>query len=376
MPTPTEDTDGKTLDTALPSGAADTNASTTDDNPPGADPEPQPSSGAGDDAPKVTEPETMEQAIDAALAAADPEAKAKSETSDDADKDDADETEEADTDDTDGDADPNGEKKDEDGEDADPSDEPTEEELASYRKGPRKRITDLLAERKALRAQTAQLQPDADNYRAIRGFMAENDLADQEVADLFKAGADLKSGDPKRLENFIKVVGPLYQLALEATGKAIPADLQERVQLGEMSEEVAMQLGASRHQTATAQAATQRVQQVQATQQTEQARQAILGAVNQWTAQKQTSDPDFTRKQEVMRRVAQGIVAERGQPRTPQDAVKYAEEAFTEATRLLKAAQPAKAATRPAPSASTSPSRTGVTPTPASLSDVINAALG
>lgn len=368
---PKEILDDVNKDLALPSGAADQTASTPDDNPLGADPEPQPSSGAGDPTDQGDEPKSIADVIDDVLDPDEPKTSANGEDGQPGKPEDADE----DADEKPEDGKENQPGKDDKAADADLPDDPTEEELASYRKGPRKRIDALLAQRKEAREQAAALKPDADNYQAIRSFMRQNSLADQEVADLFKAGADLKSGDPKRLLNFISVVQPLLNMALEATGQMVPQDLRTQVESGEVSEEVARQLAASRHQAAVATAQAQAARAAVQTRDSEQVRQGITTAVNTWAATKSATDPDFARKQEVMRRMAQGIVAEKGIPQTPADAVAIYEQAYAEANRALGLARTQKAATRPTPSAQTSGTRTGVQPAPQSLADVIDAVL-
>lgn len=362
-------------DKALPSGAADQTASTPDDNPLGADPEPQTSSGEGNPAEEANAPSSLDEVIDSVLDPKEPTTSADGEDDQPDTPDDDAETKDDAADAPEGEESQAG-KDDKDAQTSDLPDDPTEEELASYRKGPRKRIDALLAQRKEARELAVALKPDADNYQAIRSFMRQNDLADQEVADLFKAGADLKSGDPARLQNFIKVVQPLLNMALEATGQLVPQDLRTQVESGEVSEEVARQLAATRHQAAIANARVQSAQQAEQARSTETVRQEITTAVNQWASAKSVTDPDFARKQEVMRRMAQGIVAEKGIPRTPADAVAIYEQAYAEANKALAISRPAKAPTRPTASTSTSGTRTGVQPAPQSIADVIGSVLG
>lgn len=276
--------------------------------------------------------------------------------------------------DTDGDGKAKAEtdKSDDDKEDADPD----EDELKAYRPAARKRVKQLLSQRNAARREAESLKPAAQQYQALRTYMAQNDLADQEVADLFKLGADLKSGDPARLKTFLERVTPFVQMAQEALGQTVPQDLQEQVDAGEMTEAAARELAKHRRNAelaqtrATRQSEQQRQQEVARQTQAHQAKMAE--GLRTWTEQKAASDPDFARKQDAMKVIAQGLVAERGLPKTPEDAIRYAEEAY----RLVGGvSKPARKATRPSPSTSASPSRAGVSPAPTTLEDVIEAGL-
>lgn len=254
--------------------------------------------------------------------------------------------------------------------------EPSAEELKSYRPQVQKRIKKLVDQRNHARREMASIRPAADQYQAIRSFMAKNDLTDAEVADLFRAGADLKAGTPERLQAFLERVTPMVQMAREVLGQAIPADLQEQVDAGEMTDQAAREFAKTRRQAELTQSRLQRQQEQQQGQQQAQAqlmRQAsVTQALQSWTTQKAASDPDFARKQDAMKVIAQGLVAERGLPKTPEDAVRYAEDAY----RLVGGVSaPARQPTRPSPSTSASVSRAGVTPAPNSLADIVKQGL-
>lgn len=335
------------------------------------------SSGEGEHTdPEPKEPTSMAEAIEQALEAA-PDGEAPESKSDD--KDDDGEADDPDaTDDKAGDGE-GGEAPEAEGTEEPDGDElpddPTEDELKGAGPRAQKRIAKLLSQRKEARIEADQLRPDADNYRAVRTFMTENHLDDGEVAQLFQAGADLKSGDPKRMQAFLDRVAPLVQQALEATGRAVPQDLQAQVDNGEMTAEAAQQVGQSRHATSVAQAqaerATTQVQQRDAT----DAQNAIATAVGQWAERTKITDPDFDRKKDVMTRVSQALVAEKGLPKTPQEATEMAKAAYEEATRILRAANPPKP-TRQQPAPSTSTHRNAVKTAPTSLEDIVSQGLG
>lgn len=48
-------------------------------------------------------------------------------------------------------------------------------------------------------------------------------------------------------------------------------------------------------------------------------------AVSSWEARTRQADPDFALKAEALRDAARALVAERGHPKTPEEAVQYAQ---------------------------------------------------
>jgi len=258
--------------------------------------------------------------------------------------------------------------------DGDDDAEPSKEELAAMTPNARNRIQKLAGQSKVLRQQVTELQPDATNYRQLRTFMDRESLTDDHVVELLKLGADLQSGDPKRLKAFVDRVNPTMRMALEAIGAAVPQDLSGRVDSGEMTEEAARELARVRFERDVATTHAHRATTQADSQAAAQTRAAVHQAVANWHQQTAQSDPDFELKLDVMKRTAQAIVAERGHPRTPQEAVEFAQLAHNEATALVRRVQPSRAPTRPTPNGNTSVNRSGVKASPTSLQDAIGRA--
>jgi hypothetical protein len=256
----------------------------------------------------------------------------------------------------------------------DDADEPADAEIAAMPPRARKRVLKLLAQRKEARQQVETLRPDAESYTAVRRFMSENDLTDPEVAELFQLGALMKSGNPDALGKVLERLEPIVNQLRSQLGQSVPDDLQPMVETGEMTEDAARQMARTRAQAqyaeTRAQRATQQAQQVNHQVQTA----AVTQAVKDWYAQTVQTDPDFGMKSQAVQRAAQALVAERGAPRNPAEAIEYAKAAYAEVNRWFQSARPAPKATRPAPSPAAAP-RSGLTPAPASLEDIVNSAL-
>lgn len=258
-------------------------------------------------------------------------------------------------------------------------DDPSEEELKGYNPKVQKRIRKLLSQRNEFRRTAEGLNEDAGHYRNIRQFMSESRLEDGEVAELFKVGRLLKGNDIAGYEEALNIVLPIAQQLLEWTGRSVPTDLREKVENGELTEDAAREMAAARSRATVAErkatevtktaAAQQQVQQTSAMQ------SAIQTAVSTWEQRVQASDPDFGLKTEAMRNAALALVAERGRPKNPEEAVKFAQDAYDRVSNWFKSARPKQQPSRPAPGNGQTGTRAGLAPAPKSLQDAITGAL-
>lgn len=254
-------------------------------------------------------------------------------------------------------------------------DEVSDDEMKAYKPSVQKRVKQLLSQRNEFRRKAETLEADAGSFQNIRNFMQQNNLVDAEVAELYELGADLKSGKPERLQKFLDRVMPTVQAALEATGRTVPQDLRPKVEQGEMTEDAARQFGQERANRIAAERAVEAANQRQTQVQQTATVAAISDAVGQWEQQTRLTDPDFGIKAGPMQRAAQALVAQRGLPTTPQQALEFAKAAYEEVNGWFKQARPAAKATRPAPAAGGTAHKTGLPPVPTTLDEVIKQAL-
>lgn len=362
---------GENLDNAAsPAADAASTPAPVDSNSdaPVVTPDPQSSSGTDTPAEAVTpEPKSMAEAIEQAMKVG-----TEKPLADDDDK--SKDGEEGGKDAKDADPDRSKEPSNDGSDDTELAD-PTEEELAALKPKHAKRVKQLLNQRNAARREVDTLKVDAGSFRQIRQFMDANNLADKEVAELFTIGADLKSGDPERLAKFLERVMPTVQGVLEATGRSVPRDLRKQVETGEMTEEAAKAFGLERHKRHNAEDRASRATEHVAARDTAARADNVRTAVATWEQQVRATDPDFDLKAKAMSRAAKALVAERGLPKTPEDAVAFSKEAYEAVNADFALARPAPRQTRTTP-AGPSANPTGKTPAPTSLEDVIRGALG
>jgi hypothetical protein len=258
------------------------------------------------------------------------------------------------------------------GEDDDLSEDPSDDEVKDYAPRVQKRIKKLLSQRNGYRRELEAIQPDAESYRQIRSYMDKNNLADEDTRQLFQFGAHLRSGN---FEEAFKIAAPFMQVILEGSGRAVPSDLRDRVQSGEITEEMARQVGRERYaRMASDQLRERQTQQFQ-TQQTTASQQAIRQASAQWEQEIRLTDPDFDLKADAVKSFATALVQQHGLPKTPQEAIEYAKQAYAQANKLLGAARPKPKPTRPAPASGTSQSRANTAPAFGSMEEAIRAGL-
>jgi hypothetical protein len=227
----------------------------------------------------------------------------------------------------------------------------------------------LKSELQTITAKVEELQRPAEQWGNVREFMATNSLSDQDMLDMFRMGALLRT-DP--LAGRAAIAEYLSDIDL-ALGLRLPPDLQEDVDAGYMSEERARELHQARSTAsqaeATAQAQREREEQARAVQQQTEHAQQLTSAAKAWEAAKRARDPDFDAKQDlIVDRMRSIAAAERLQPRTAADINALLDRAHQDVTAQLRRFVPApKPVNRPPSGAPT----TVATPQPMTMREAI-----
>lgn len=238
--------------------------------------------------------------------------------------------------DTDASADPEDTSEDEESYDGLPfSRHPRFQKLVKQRK-------EFKAKAEDLEARMEPLQQDAGRWANVTTFMQQNDISNDEMLDLFKFGALFKSDAGKALEMLRPYMDDLFR----RTGIALPDDLSQAVEEGEITEARARELSRARAAQAEADARATRVEERSQARDTERQvadRQAvILGAINDWEAAKKGKDPDFDAKQPLLADRTRALIAAQGQPQTREEAQAILDEAYRQVTDHLKRFVPAR----------------------------------
>lgn len=233
------------------------------------------------------------------------------------------------------------------------------------------RWQEIKGQNQELRQQVESLTPDADQFRKINAFMTEYHLSPDEVGEGFIIMAMAKNGDPRVLQKLDEFRN---RVALNI-GEALPADIQAKVDEGEISEAAAKELAKARAAaTNTERALAQRDaddRNARQAREAEAVRRQQQQAVGDWETQMRKRDPDFAMKENAIAAYAKALIQDYGPPKDTKDVVALVEAAYARVTKDFKAAIPQRGAVKRAPVAS---SATGAKPVPKSLLDVVKQA--
>lgn len=215
------------------------------------------------------------------------------------------------------------------------------------------RWQEMKAERDAFKSQ-------AEGFQQITNFMNENRLSSEEVSEGFAVMAALKSGAPEDLQAaYDWFVGNTQRLA-EALGHQLPEDIRSKVENGLLDEEAAQDLARQRARASLLEQQTRQItedqQRAVQAQEMQVAQQRMVSAVQSWEEGIKARDPDYASKKAVLvEDQVRAIIQRNGgvSPRSTEEAVALAEQAYGEVNERLKAFLP-----KPRP----------VTPPPAGLS--------
>lgn len=213
------------------------------------------------------------------------------------------------------------------------------------------RERELVKTNDELTKQVSQLNRDAEQFHVIERFREANGISVDEVVAGFKTIALIKTDPVKALPELRKIVGQI-ELAI---GEQLPADLQEQVDNGAITEAAAKETARLR---ASNKALTSRVETVTA-REGERAvadtREAIRSEVSKWEQSVKASDPDWQEKLEMVQDKVFAIVQRTGRaPATPEDALALAKEAYVEVGKTFARLRPKPTATRSHPASGSS----------------------
>lgn len=271
-------------------------------------------------------------------------------------------------DDADSDGDDNSDEEAKAGADADKTDDKSEsdkdgdeeedqgDDVAEGQKIPYQRFKKVIDQRNGYKEQLSEISQQAetykqgyDQYQAIEGFMQQNRLSKEDVAEALHISA-LMSSDPAEAA---RLLAPKMQQLQQFTGEVLPQDLQDKVDTGELDEQTARDYARTRNENRfmqMQQANQQResAQQAQARQQ-RQVQQEMAQAANAAQQSLMQSDPDFRTKAPMVRDRLQVLIAQE-RPSTAKQATDLVNRAHREVTKALRDANGGKPEIKPSPS--------------------------
>lgn len=208
--------------------------------------------------------------------------------------------------------------------------DPTEAELAAYTPRAQQRIRELVT-----RAKNAEAF--ASEFSDFDAYMKDYRLKKEDVTTMLGLTAALQTGDFK---TFLAGVVPYVQFAQQQLGLMLPADLQQQVRQGRITEALARELAQQRAANRLSSVKTRQMQSDHAAMQDQARRTQFKDAVNNWEASTRSTDPDYGKKQPLVERFTKALLRDRGMPRTPEEAVSMAKLAYDEATKYVTGLAP------------------------------------
>lgn len=205
---------------------------------------------------------------------------------------------------------------------------------------------------KSLLSQWNRDKGPAEQQRKIEAFMQEHSLSPVEAAEALKLAAILahsRRGSLDHAKLFLQDMGPVLASIRQLVGEEIAPDLQERLADGAVDEPTAKELTAARRQREAAEKrASENEQRQQQDRQGALVRQ-VTQAVSEWDAGARARDPDFSRKEDLIRSTIKRIAAEEGPPANAQAAVALAERAYAAVNKAFDGLVRAPASPPPPP---------------------------
>jgi hypothetical protein len=183
---------------------------------------------------------------------------------------------------------------------ADKADILTSEEFQKLPPRVRKRLGKLAADVKTERAAREAMEPRAKFYDDVNNFVHTNKLTQAEFDEGLKIIA-LINRDPKAAYEALK---PIYTNLQRHMGEILPPDLQEQVDDGRVTPELAAQLVSERSQRELLESRQaqdyQQQQQQRSDQDFEQRRLTAVKVIGDWEAGQKSADPEYARKAQAV----------------------------------------------------------------------------
>jgi hypothetical protein len=224
---------------------------------------------------------------------------------------------------------------------------PDDDPLTDFSAAGQKKVRKLLRERRQLRDQIMQMQPDANVGTKLTSFARDNDLAPDDIVLGMNAMAAIRRGD---YASFYQQVAPFVRKAQEVLGLVLPQDLGQRVQQGGMTEQAARELAQARFREQQAQEEARANAARVDTQQLQFVQADVQRAVTAFEERIAANDPDYRAKADAIRRVAQALLHEKGgRISSVQEALEIVQHAHREVTNQFRRFAPAARPTNPIP---------------------------
>lgn len=249
-----------------------------------------------------------------------------------------------------------------------PEDELTDVELKLLNPKTQRRIQTLLKQRNDARGEVEQYRRGHKAYDQLVTYVQKAGLSTEEVNTGFNIMRLMKHDPQQALEALMPFVSQLQQ----ASGEILPADLVERVQLGEIDEQSAREMARLRARGQILESQHARSAQSFEQQQRDGLADAVGAATSAWEQRWKASDPDYAALQPYVQREIE-LRLRRGEiPQNPQQAEHMCGQILEQVRQELSKFRPRPQAIRP-PTGGAVPTNL---PKPTSMLEAMKQAIG
>lgn len=260
----------------------------------------------------------------------------------------------------------------------------SEEEIQTYSQKTQRRIRELLEARRTaegevapLRQELETIKPKAERMDQITEYMTRNNVKPEHLDNALGLTAIINRGE---YDKALPMLEALLSQVKAAAGEVLPAHLQQRVDLGYITEADAKAL----HKAQTSEQRTRehseqeraRSEQERHERETQIVVDRAVNTAEAWNKEQVASDPDWNLKRDlVTERMELELrrLGPQGYPRTQEAVRTLLEKIKTDVEAGIKRFRPAPKAIVPSPTGGNASPRS--TAKPASLMDAVNQAL-
>lgn len=215
--------------------------------------------------------------------------------------------------------------------------------------------------------QRNEFKVDAVRYQNVQKFMTEHNLGAEETA----SGLSIMGLAKTNPQEALKQLQPFLETLLVAAGEVLPNDLQARVDKGEITHAVAVELSRSGAQLRAHQTQQTFAQQKREREDADNHVASLRGAAQAWQADRVRLDPNFAAKLTPIMKEVGWLQKTEGVPNTPEGVKEQLVKAYKTVNASL-----APAVAAPAPKPAITPVIGGqvngnARPAPASILDIV-----
>jgi hypothetical protein len=187
------------------------------------------------------------------------------------------------------------------------------------------------------------LSSKAQRIDAIEDFMGAHGLSGEQVAQGFEIMALIVRDPAAAREALLAQVARID----EAIGLKLPEDLRKKVDEGYVDEETALELSKARKAKERAEGVVQKTAEQIEAERAQAAAVAKRDAANAWEADIKVRDPDYlTVKKPLMDAFLKAAIAEKGMPRTAEEALSLVKSTYDAVTAHVTKIRPTPAPTK------------------------------